>query len=116
MAGNEAASGQRNDSPLHLHSAYAVIGKQGDVWASQLRIPTPHPADTPGHSDLSRWGQVKVLQLRVGRSSLTRNMFYQGGLTKGHNSLERGQVDATELPWQNLQHMLPPAPNSGELP
>lgn len=41
----------------------------------------PHPANAPGYNELSRMGLVTVLQVRVGKSALTRDFLFQIGST-----------------------------------
>ena len=102
VEGNEAADAiadraralPNKDTPLDLASVRIAVNLKGREWMEERCHPShPHPQPTPDHGDLSRWGQVTVSQLRVGKCPLTRGTLFNIGRARDPNCTSCGAED-----------------------
>jgi ribonuclease HI len=82
--------------PLDMAGARAAIRHRSAKWTSARSKAHPHVPPTPGHEDLTRWEQVTLSQLRVGRSILTRKTLHEIGLASNPDCRNCEEEDSVE--------------------
>ncbi|XP_043226976.1 uncharacterized protein LOC122384061 [Amphibalanus amphitrite] len=94
LANRAAAELSQAAVPLDMAGARAAIRHRSAEWTAARAKAHPHLPPTPGHEDLTRWEQVTLSQLRVGRSVLTRKTLHEIGLATNPDCLNCEEEDS----------------------
>ena len=102
ITGNETADTIANQArhltqaeiPLDLANAKVAIKRTIKKWTAARDAIHPNITPTPGHHNLSRWGQSTISQIRVGKSILTKDTLKECGLAEDSICPDCGEEDS----------------------